>query len=83
MSASIVTRLAVMALAFSTSPSAGGHDLVEVAADQADLVLDALDQVLDAVGVLGRVVRQVADVGGHHHEALAELAGARGFDASR
>src|SRR5574343_254790 len=59
-----------------------GHDLGQVAADQGDLVLDALDQVLDAVGVLGRVVREVADVGGHHHEALAVLAGAGGFDAA-
>ena len=52
--------------------------------DQIDAVLDLTvavgDQVLDVLGGLRGALRQAAHLGGHHREAAAGFAGARGFD---
>ncbi len=44
----------------------GVRDFLKVASDDDDLVLHALDDILDALGVVRRLAREIADIGRHH-----------------
>ena len=80
MSLATVSRLPAICLFFSTSMAAASAISARSPRTDDDLVLDGLHRVLDAVGVFGGIPCQVADVGGHDREALAELAGPRRLD---
>src|SRR5918993_2709395 len=59
-----------------------GSALLQVSPDDGDLIADLANHILDPVGILGCIPRQIADVAGDDREAAPRLAGSGGFDGA-